>query len=199
MSSSLPALWKVVKLIEQARLYPAGALPRGTHQSYPVPVPGAKGLRVAFFYCTAMIIRPGEGLQLLTPSYVAFLDATTGEFELLKAVVPGEFGQKHKEDEILGKYLTLPERMAAEFLTRQVLLYQAYDALLPAFAVDQADVPPQAKKAAREAQDVQKAAVQFRSLFPAVTEGPLQGYYQALGKDFFAWLNRLAPEADAEA
>src|SRR5262249_3370051 len=156
MAQPPPVVLSVVKLIDQARFHPAGALPAGTHQSYPVPVTGRRGLRVAFFYCTAMIVKPGEGLQLMTPSYVAFVNAESGEFDELKAVKPAEFGQKHTEGKFIGRSLTPPERLLPEFLTMQVRLYQAFDLLLPVFAKGQAGVAP----------GVKKAAAEFKALFP---------------------------------
>lgn len=186
----------VVHLTNLARRYPANALPPEYHQSQPIPVPGPKGLRVAFLYGKAMIVEPGEGLQLTPPSYLAFLNAVTGDFEELRAVTPGEWGPKHKEEERIGRYLTLPERLVPEFLTKQLRLYQAYDALLPAFATDQANVPPHLKQAANEAPPTKKAAAEFQALFRAVAESPLLPYYQAIGKAFFAWLTRVAPEAN---
>jgi len=68
---------------------PGQALPNETHQSFPMPVRGPTGLRVMFMYCTS-IVTPGVGLQLLAPSYVAYLDAKTGKLEEMKAVTPAE-------------------------------------------------------------------------------------------------------------
>ena len=45
--------------------------PAGTHQSYPVPVPGLKGMNLAFLYGKAMVVKSGEGYQLWPPSHLA--------------------------------------------------------------------------------------------------------------------------------
>src|SRR2546421_13121670 len=96
----------VVHLTALAHRYPAHALSPEYHQSQPIAVPGPQGLRVAFLYGKAMIVEPGEGLQLTSPSYLAFLNAVTGDFQELRALTSGELGQKHKEGERIGRYLT---------------------------------------------------------------------------------------------
>lgn len=129
MAETLPELQSVVKLVAVASAYPARAISPEFHQSHPVPVGGPKGLRMAFLYCKGMIRNPGEGLHLMPPEYMAYINATTAIFEELKAVMPGDFGQPHQVGEFLGTYLTIPERALPEFLTRQTRLYQAYDQL----------------------------------------------------------------------
>lgn len=180
MAEEPSAVRSVVTLVETARLHPAGALPLGTHQSYPIPVPDPKGLRVAFLYCRAEIVEAKQGLQLWPPSYVAFLEARTGRFERLATLTADDRGQDRPADRPLGSYLTLAERMTDTFLTQQVRLYQAYDDLLPAFAARPGDVPP----------EVVRSILEFEQLFPRVTEGPLLPHYQVIGKEFFAWLRR---------
>ena len=173
----MPDIYSVTHLINVARRYPANALAPEFHQSYPIPVRGTKGLRVGFLFGKGLIVNPGEGLQLMAPEYLAFINVETGAFEEMKAITPGEFGLPHAEHEPLGRYLTLPERMVPEFLTKQLRFYQACDALLPAFAWQKAIVG-----------EVAKAALEFETLFPQVTEGPWLPYYQAIGKAFFTWL-----------
>jgi hypothetical protein len=179
MASAEPI--SVVRLIQQARLYVLGALPTGIHQSYPVPVRDPKGIRLAFFYGHAEILKPGEGFQLWPPTYVALLHPETAKLQELRAIAPKDFGQRHAQDQPLGAYLTMPERMQAEFLTKQVRWYQAYDVLLPLFAARSPRVPPEGKQALAE----------FNELFPQVTEAPLLPYYQTVGKEFFAWLKAV--------
>jgi len=176
-----PELLPLLKLSELARVYPAQALPVGTHQSYPVPVAGPRGLQIGFLYCRAMITKPDEGYQLWPPSYLASLDAINGKFIELKAVQPKELGQSHPEDKPIGRYLSPPERSAPEFLSKLVRWYQAYDALLPLFLEGVTVLPPPARE----------AATQFKALFAGITEAPLQPYYRAVGAEFFAWLDGL--------
>jgi hypothetical protein len=172
----------VVQTIEQARLYPAGVQPPGTHQSYPVPVRRGQDLQLAFLYCKAMIIRPREGLQLWPPNYIAFMVARTGRFDQLRAVTASDFGQNCNMDKPMGVHLTAAERLAGGFLTKEARLYQAYDQLLPAFAGEPSPAPSEVKPAAEE----------FRSLFPNVAEAPLLPFYKHVGKEFFDWLTRVA-------
>jgi hypothetical protein len=169
-------------LIAQARFHPAGALPTETHQSFPVPVPSAKGLRVAFLYCTSRA-SPQEGVLLLPPGYLAYLDAASGKFEELKAVTPAEFGQPHVGNEFIGHYKPAEGTTIEEFSTMARQLFQDYDLLMPAFAAADTNISAEVKRAAAE----------FRTLFPRVTEAPLQPYYQAVGHEFFAWLSKIAP------
>jgi hypothetical protein len=174
----MPKVQSVVNLIRVARQYPANALAPEYHQSCPIPVPGPAGLRAGFLYGRGLIVEPGGGLQLQVPEYLALVHVETGAFEEMKAVKQGEYGVNHSEGEFLGRYLTLPERMTPEFMTRQLRFYQAYDAVLPSFAEHKALTFP----------DVSNAAAEFKALFPQVTEGPWLPYYQAIGKAFFSWL-----------
>jgi hypothetical protein len=166
----------VIQVAEQARLYPGGVQPPGTHQSYPVPLRGATDLKLAFLYCKAMIVRPREGLCLWPPAYVAMMSAATGRFDELKAVTARDFGQGHVMDQPLGNYITPADRLTDAFLTKQARLYQAYDQILPAYS--------QGKGRG----DVKQAADEFRALFAEITERPLFPYYQYIAKDFLSWL-----------
>jgi hypothetical protein len=138
-------------------------------------------MHVAFFYCNAETLSPDEGFQLQPPSYLAFLRADNGEFEEIRAVGPADFGQGHGGDEWIGRYLSPPERVAPDFLTKQVRMYQAYDVLVPCFA-------------ARETLplETRNLATDFMTLFAQVTETPLQPYYLIQGTEFFSWLNQVA-------
>jgi hypothetical protein len=177
----MPALQSVVELIAIARRYPARALSPEHHQSYPIPVLTRAGLWVGFLYGKGIIVEPGEGLLLQAPTYLAWIDGETGALEEMKAVTAAALGLHQPEGEFLGRYLTLPERMAPEFLTWQLRLYQLYDALLPAFAAGQAEAAP----------EIAGAAGDFKRLFAKVTEAPLLPYYRAVGSAFFAWLNTV--------
>lgn len=173
--------WKpVAKLVEMAALHPATALPVGTHQSLPIPVPHAWGLWMAFLYGRAEIVKPREGLQLWPPSYVAFLRADTGEFHELRSVRPEGFGQRHDPDQPLGPYLTVPQRQTPEFLTSLVQLYQALDHLLPWLAARSISATATPERT--------QVVAEFQSLFSRVAEAPWLPYYHSVGRDFFSWL-----------
>src|ERR1700722_5464298 len=169
----------VTQLIKQARLYPAQALPKLTHQSYPIPVRGGRaGIQVLFFYGRGEIIEPRDGLKIWSPEYIAYVNAITGKFEELKAVAQGDFGQKNPADKPIGKYLTLAERLVAEFANKLALWFQAYDAIFPSFASGAYGLTPELQQAARD----------FARLTPEILEAPLMPYYQAAGREFFEWL-----------
>jgi hypothetical protein len=180
MAEKRPELRSIVDLVAIAARYPARALPAGHHPSYPAPVLGPDGLRVAFLYCRAEIVRPGEGLSLTAPSYVAFVDARTAMFEELRAVTPGELGLGHAEGEVLGTTRTQPERLDPALVTKELRLYQTYDLLLPSFAAGQAQVDLGVQAAARE----------HEALFAELAEAPLLPYYRAVAGPFFAWRDR---------
>lgn len=172
-------MMEIKKLIEQARFHPAAAMPTETHQSYPIPLKFGDRLRVAFLYCPSRV-SPQFGLQLVAPNYIATLDVESGKFEEMRAAAPNDFGQPHKEAELIGKY-PMPEGMNPEqFIAAQAELYRAYDILLPMFAGN-AVVPA----------DVKDTARRFKSLFSQIAEPPLLPYYQSVGKEFFAWVERL--------
>ena len=182
MSKKLPNLQSVVRLIQSASLYTGGALLDQNHQSYPIPCPGAEGLMAAFLYCTAAIVKPREGILLKPPRYIAFFNTETGAFEELKLFSPQEWGLPPVEEEWLGSYLTPAERLSAEFLTKQIRLYQAYDLLMVPFASGQTSI----------SDNERRSAIGFKTLFIEISEKPLLPYYQTIGNQFFAWLDLVS-------
>jgi hypothetical protein len=182
MPKELPKMTSIVQIIKAAALYPTVAMPDENHPSYPIPTPGAEGLRIAFLYCSAAIVEPQKGLQMKPPKYIAFFQAETGMFDELKAFIAEEWDLNPTQETWLGNYLTLPERQAPEFLTKQIRLYQSYDLLMVPFASGQAFLSDKERK----------AAIEFKALFEEISEKPLLPYYQAVGKQFFTWLDRFA-------
>ncbi|MFQ5570020.1 MAG: hypothetical protein ACE5G0_10120 [Rhodothermales bacterium] len=177
---SQSSLKPVRTLIKIAQKSPGRALPNETHQSFPMPVPGPTGLRVLFMYCTS-VTAPGVGLQLLPPSYVAFLDAETGKFEEMRAITPQTFGQKDDPSAFIGRYEVPVSLMPEEFVAQREQLYQEYDLLMPLFAEGQTRVSPETRHLADE----------FRQRFLLVTETPLEPYYSEAGEEFFRWLYQV--------
>lgn len=172
---------KTALLIARAREQLARALPTEAHQSYPIPVRHAAGLRIHFLYGTTRL-NPRVGLYLSPPKYLARFDARTGQLEEFRAVTAEDFGMGGDAGAGDG-LLQMPEGMTREdYLSRQARLYEAYDVLLPAFAARETDVPPAVRKAANE----------FRTLFPSVSEASLKPCYRAEGRDFFSWLDQIA-------
>ena len=182
MAARDPELPTIQTLITLAQAQPARALPDETHQSFPVPVPDPRGLRIAFFYCPALL-SIHTGLQLLAPRNLALLNAATGKLEELRAMSPGEFGQKHARSDVIGKYDMLPDgRTPEQFRAMYDRLEADYNALLPLLAAGEI----------HGSQKIKETAAEFCTLFPLLVERPLLPYYEVLGKVFFAWLDKLA-------
>jgi hypothetical protein len=154
----------VNRIIQQAECHPLEALPAGTHQSYPFPARGGRsGSQMIFFYCPAKILDPRAGLTLWPPTYVAYLSAANARFEELKAVAPGDFGQRHPADKPQIKWI------------------QDYDIILPCFAAKAVGLSDEQRQAARE----------FSTLLPEIVESPLMPYFQAAAAEFFDWLKLM--------
>jgi len=171
-----PPLQNVENLVLMARRH-SFALPAETRQSLPIPVRDNRGLRIAFLFCPERAVI-GKGIWLRPPAYRAFVNCQSGKFEELAAVVPGDFGQKHPPDEFLTVFKSLEGVTWKEYVTLQKRLYELYDLLLPPFA-------------ARRTAGIKTIGVEFRELFARISETPLQPYYQAVGQEFFAWLEQV--------
>jgi hypothetical protein len=167
----------IVRLREPLR-YAAATLPAGIHESLPVPVLQKGKLKIAAMFGRGEIVESKAGLQLWPPSHVAWVDARSGRFELLRAVTPGDFGRSDDPDRPLGADLPPVERQTAEFQTALALFLQAFDAGLPHVAERPGQLSAAARLAARE----------LGERFARVAEAPLRPYYEALSPQFFAWL-----------
>jgi hypothetical protein len=142
-------------------------------------------LRAAFLYCPQGRLNELEGLHLLAPTHLAFLQAETGKFVSIRHVTPKELGQPHSPGEDIGVH-RMPVGLNVEtFYIEQDRLFRAYDVLLPAFAAGAGDFPPQ----------IRQAAAEFRRLFPWLAEACLMPYYHAVGKEYFPWVNRIPESA----
>lgn len=167
----------IVTLREPLR-YAAATLPAGIHESLPVPVVQQGGLKIAAMFGRGEIVDPQAGLQLWPPSHVAWVDARSGRFELLRAVAPGDFGRSDDRERPLGAVPPPAHRATAEFQTALALFLQAFDAALPHLAERAGPLSAPARAAATELAD----------RFAQVAEAPLRPYYEALSPRFFAWL-----------
>jgi hypothetical protein len=175
------AMASVKALADGVRPQVAAVLPVETHQGYPVPVVHGGRLRLDFLWSPA-IVKPGAGLLLQPPSHVVEIDGERGTLLELRAVTPRDLEQSDDATKVIGRYDMLPDgRTPEQFLDMQARLWALYDALVPAFA--------QAKKPGDE--KLGKQAREFLTLFRKVTEQPLQPYYAAAGRDFFAWLREV--------
>jgi hypothetical protein len=176
-SGTMPS---IKQLSEGARPLVAATLPVETHQSYAMPVVRGGKLRLRFLFCPS-IVKPNVGLLLQPPSHVLEIDGDTGSLVELRATSPRDLEQSDDPQKVIGRYDMLPDgRTPEQFLEMQARLYALYDALLPAFAAGRTPGDEARAKQARE----------FLTLFPKVTEQPLQPYYRVAGAEFFRWLEQ---------
>lgn len=178
-----PEAFKGIReIIALVQAGPAASLPDETHQSFPIPLPPSSGsLRIAFLFAPSHLQRD-VGLVLSAPASIAFLSASTGEVLEKGPVTPADLGVRHAAREVLGPF-RLPEKMSAEeYAAQRERLYNAYDALLPAFAAG--------RRGAALDERTRSAAREFLALFGRLSEPPLAPYYRSLGKDFFLWIER---------
>ena len=184
-----PPLLPVTQLIAIARARPAAVMPPGTHQSLPVPVRAGHALHVAFFYYYGEIVEPGGGLRVARPRYVALLDAPSGRFIEVRRLDEAGDDRPDETPTLPTPSWTSTQRLTPEFLTAEVKLYEALDALLPRFAARR---PPGARLA--------RDARAFVASFDRVAEPPLRSYYPRLAPEFFAWVEAgAAGQSEAAA
>ncbi len=159
----------------------ATVLPLETHMSHPIPMRGSQGPLAAFLYCGANLVY-GEGIYLLPPGHMAFVNCDDAKPIELRPVQPADFGQNDAQDEFLGLHKAREGVTEEEFRANKALLYQSYDLLFSPFAANHTDLSLEAK------QSVQN----FKYLFEQVTEEVLLPYYHAAGRDFFTWLDTVS-------
>src|SRR5262245_32146828 len=146
MSQDLPTLLSVERLIELGRTGPARALAADSRQSYPMPARHPRWLRMVFLYCGARSDYV-QGQLLVAPSYIASLIAETGQLEAIREVTPAEFGQA-PGNPFIGAHTLPPDMTLAESFVQQRVLFQAYDLLLPSFAMAATAVTDEVRGAA---------------------------------------------------
>jgi hypothetical protein len=152
-------------------------------QSWPVPAYRRNKLSVAFMKYPH-IQWVGE-IQMQPPSQVRWLDPVTGECIAEDDVSPAYFGQTIAADEYLPRWSTvLPQGMTPDAYTNlKKHLFELYDTLFKAWAT----------KLAPSAQgNLRGQAREFLKIFYQISEPPLKPYYEALGRDWFGWLRKLA-------
>jgi hypothetical protein len=177
-----PQIKPIRELIEVAKAH-SDDVPDEMRRSYPIPVKRAQGPAVVFLYATGRAV-PGEGQYLAPPDYQATVDAVTGRFEgfgYLDFVRLGLAKPRIDAAGSIGVVAMPPGQTAEEFRALEQRLLDRYDALLPHYVADHRRVSAETLARARE----------FVELFEQVAEKPLQPYYRAVGKDFFAWLYSL--------
>lgn len=175
MIKPLPSLVPVSKLVQLSARHPVGNQGSRYHISYPIPAPGQKGVYLYFIHFELMA---GGENPILVPTYLSAWDAEAGSFEELRRIAATEVGLT--DASVTGR-LNPADRQNPEFRGRCEELFRCYDALLAPFAAALPVLPLQS----------QKAAQNFRTLFPSLMERELTPCYQTLGGRFFGWLDRI--------
>lgn len=176
MTRPLPELTSVARIAKRFAFHQQGALPGKNHAGLPVPVPGPDGVRVAIFFTTTEVDEATSALRIQAPGHVVYAQAATSDFIELCAITPRDLGIA--EDP--GAWLGDPGAPADPGKVARLL--DLYDAALPAFAGGPAAMTAASKR----------AAIEIKTLFHEVEEPPLAPYYAALGKRFFAWIDKAA-------
>ena len=174
------AIQNITKLIELARIYPASALPDGSHQSFPIPLGGSEKQFVAFLFCPASTDY-NKGLKLFHPNYIATLNVTTGNLEMLRRLKQEELIPTDSDPENVIGWYSMPEGMSSEeFSDLRNSLYNYYDVLLPVYSG--------VKKIDNSV--LKNSASHFINVFEKVTEPALMPYYKKMGNDFLSWIKK---------
>lgn len=176
MTRPLPELTSVARIARRFAFHRQGALPGKNHAGVPVPVPGPDGVRVAIFFTTTELDSTTNALRIQTPGHVVYARADTGDFIELRAITPRDLGIAQDPGAWLGDPGAPPDP------GKLARLMDLYDAALPAFAGGPAAMTASSKR----------AAIEIKTLFHEIAEPPLAPYYAALGKRFFAWIERAA-------
>lgn len=171
---------KMADLSKAARIKSLEATGESTRQSFAIPVAGEDGVHLFFLYYPAQALAR-QPAKIGPPRFILDMEAS-GVFKELRAVTPKELGQSHRPEEAIGVYGSPPGLTSEQYFESLDRLNQAYDLVLPRFGARQSSADPETKAAAKG----------FKTLFQLLVEQPLLPYYQALGKDFFAWIDRMA-------
>jgi len=176
VSTPLPKLAPVASILRRHRLHRHDAL-GPDHESLPVPVHGPEGLRIVRMLAPTRLDPETTKRFVKPPSYLVAARADSGTFAEARAVSSAAFELSDAPDLELGELV-----LVADLSDRVATLCTLLDAVLPSFAAGPAAplVP------------VQRAAIEARDAFFALAETPLVPYYRALGKRFFAFLDRAA-------
>lgn len=176
------ALRGMSDLFELARDKVLLTLANETYQSYPILLPpwrnGGPPL-AAFLYGGLRSVR-NEGRYFLAPQLLATLDATTGELDTRKKVVPRDLGVSQEPGASLGVHVLAKGLTPEEYAKARARLFELYDILAAAFVAGE-DPRRHARRAA-----------EFREIFFRLSEKPLAAYYRSVGRVFFGWVERGA-------
>lgn len=160
----------------------SSAIPMSRHQSFVVPSVRDGRLKVLFMYCPA---GPSpKGREILAPEYLETVDAITGRLDELVTVTPRSLGQPGEINDVLG-YVPMPAGMTPDrYMERRSRMLACMDRLVKPFFAGRRDLD----------EEQRRAAVEFRSLWAALSESALAPYYESVGKPWFEWVRRVSPE-----
>jgi len=168
------------ELSRLAHMYSSGAVSNQQRQSLPVPVVGGSGVVAEFFYATQHA-RPKVPSDLYPPT-TALTMRLTGDLIMIWRIGPRDFGFADDPAQPLGQF-GLHEGWTYEtYDQRHAQLLASLDTLAPQFALQNLRPDERTVTAARH----------FLQLFREVSEPPLGRYYEAVGRDFFAWVRQTA-------
>jgi hypothetical protein len=137
---------------------------------------------VLLVFACPQIVRAPEGVQIFPPTHIASFRIDTGTLINMKKVDPAHFSQKDPANEVLGA-AQMPKGLTFEsFMKLRRELFEAEDRLLAPFRDGVEGLAEEQKDAARR----------FRRLFDQLHESVLSPYYEALGNEFFKWLEGAA-------
>lgn len=151
----------------------------GIAESWPVPTRAGGTMRLQVMICV-VLPEYGYGLLYSPPKALVFIDPYAGKVESAKDVTPADFGQSVAPGTALDYDKADPDR--DQYARDVEALYTALDILLSAYAEGVNEAQPNLKE----------AATTFKRVFAKVAEEVLMPYYHAIGKDWFAWLDRMA-------
>ncbi|MES9814411.1 MAG: hypothetical protein ABW161_10630 [Candidatus Thiodiazotropha sp.] len=164
----------IAKLVQTARDGPAQGLPQQSYQSIPLPYRSGSNMFVVFMFCGC---RPSpQGRLLLPPGYIAWIDASRGVLQELRAVTQDVFGIQHDPNQFLGMYSGPENIPPGDVRAYTEHFYNIYDNLLALYFTEQSSH--------KAGQDVKE----FRRLFGLLAEPILEPYYRTIGKAFFDWI-----------
>lgn len=147
--------------------------------SWPIPMHDDKGrLGYQFFYYAAFGPPSAPEKMLWPPSWLARIDAETGEVVRLEERGPVDFDIHGPRDRPFATHGWPAEWSPADAEERRKALLAAYDTIVPLWDA--------AQRAGHALPGTGTA--EFRARFLALTEPPLLPCYQILGAGFFAWI-----------
>ncbi len=180
MDKPQPSLVPISYLMRVGELRPTRCVGKENRKSYPIPLPGAEGLRIGFLHYVT-----GEHERswfISAPSYLSFWNVESGKLAELRAFSPAEIGLAAPEGEWLGTHAAPEERERPEFISKRDGLLRSYDLLLAPFAAGMTEISREVRTAARE----------FQLLSREIWETPLLPYYEHLGQRFFGWVRNVS-------